>query len=93
VLTSAVPGLQGLSAARVAQMTPRARVAYEAALATGQGGVYGAGDAGSISDIPASVAREGALGAVGYPVARGVGRAGSFVVKKVPGVSKLRRGK
>ena len=93
MLTSAVPGLQGLSAARVAQMTPRARAAYEAALATGQGGVYGAGDARNTAEIPSSVAREGALGAVGYPVARGIGRAGTLAVKKIPGVSKLRRGK
>jgi hypothetical protein len=86
--TAFVPGLQGLSAARVAAMGPKARTAYELALATGQGAAYGAGTAydnpKSKRDPLAVGIEEGAGGLLGYGAGRGVGAAGRAAYQRVP---------
>ena len=89
--TAFVPGMQGLPAARVAQMGPKARAAYELALGTAQGGLYGTGkmydDPDSKRDPLAVLVSETAAGTLGYPAARGAAavgrRAKDFVVRRV----------
>lgn len=89
--TAFVPGMQGLSAARVARMGPKARAAYELALGTAQGGLYGTGkmydDPDSKRDPLAVLVSETASGTLGYPASRGVAavgrRARDFVVPRV----------
>lgn len=86
--TAFVPGAQGLSAARVASMGPKARAAYEMALGTGQGLAYGSG---KMYDDPdgdrgplAVLATETASGAIGYPATRAAGAVGRSVGRRVP---------
>lgn len=86
--TAFVPGAQGLSAARVASMGPKARAAYEVALSTGQGLAYGSGkmydDPDSDRDPLAVLVSETAGGAMGYPATRVAGAVGRSVGRRVP---------
>jgi hypothetical protein len=85
-LTGLIPGAQGAAGVRLASLAARAPIRAGIARAAGEGALYGAGTADRVQDIPLSVAREGVVGAVGYPVARSVGRgltrAGTFAVNK-----------
>ena len=82
--TAFIPGAQGLSAARLASMGPKARAAYELGLGAGQGALYGTGkmydEPDSGRDPLAVLATETAAGSVGYPVTRGVTAVGRRVV-------------
>jgi hypothetical protein len=69
--TAAIPGMQGVSAARLAAMSPARRLVYEGALSAGQGALYGAGAAEDIQGIPESMATEGVKGAAFYGGLRG----------------------
>ena len=86
--TAFVPGMQGLSAARVAQMGPKARAAYELALATGQGAAYGGGtmydDPDSKRDPLAVFVSETAAGTLGYPASRAAVAGGRALGRRVP---------
>jgi hypothetical protein len=86
--TAFVPGMQGISAARVASMGPKARAAYELALATGQGSAYGAGsmydDPDSERDPLAVFLTETAAGTLGYPAGRAIGAGGRELYRRVP---------
>jgi hypothetical protein len=86
--TAFVPGAQGLSAARVAAMGPKARAAYELALGTAQGAAYGTGKMHDYPDSdrdPLAVfISETAGGAAGYPVARGAAAAGKKASNYIP---------
>lgn len=86
--TAFVPGAQGLSAARVASVGPKARAAYEMALSTGQGLAYGSGkmydDPDSDRDPLAVLVSETAGGAMGYPATRAAGAVGRSVGRRVP---------
>lgn len=80
--------MQGLSAARVASMGPKARAAYELALATGQGSAYGAGsmydDPDSERDPLAVFVSETAAGTLGYPAGRAIGAGGRELYRRAP---------
>lgn len=86
--TAFVPGMQGLSAARVAQMGPKARAAYELALGTAQGTAYGSGkmydDPDSKRDPLAVLVSETAAGTLGYPASRAVVSGGRALGRRVP---------
>jgi hypothetical protein len=82
--TAFIPGAQGLSAARLASMGPKARAAYELGLGAGQGALYGTGkmydEPDSERDPLAVLVTETAAGSLGYPVTRGVTAVGRRVV-------------
>ena len=82
--TAVIPGAQGLSAARLASMGPKARAAYELGLGAGQGALYGTGkmydEPDSERDPLAVLVTETAAGSLGYPVTRGVTAVGRRVV-------------
>lgn len=84
--TAFIPGAQGLSAARLASMGPKARAAYELGLGTAQGALYGTGkmydEPDSGRDPLAVFATETAAGSLGYPVTRGVTAVGRRVVPR-----------
>jgi hypothetical protein len=86
--TALVPGMQGLSAARLATMGPKARAAYELALATGQGAAYGGGtmydDPDSKRDPLAVFASETAGGMLSYPAGRAAVAGGRALSRRVP---------
>lgn len=86
--TAFVPGMQGLSAARVAQMGPKARAAYELALGTAQGTAYGSGkmydDPDSKRDPLAVLVSETAAGTLGYPASRAAVAGGRALGRRVP---------
>lgn len=86
--TAFVPGMQGLSAARVASMGPKARAAYELALGTAQGTAYGSGkmydDPDSERDPLAVLVSETASGTLGYPASRAAVAGGRALSRRVP---------
>jgi hypothetical protein len=86
--TALLPGMQGLSAARLARMGPKARAAYELALATGQGAAYGGGtmydDPDSKRDPLAVFASETAGGMLSYPASRAAVAGGRALSRRVP---------
>jgi hypothetical protein len=88
VAAAFVPGTQGLSAARLARMGPKARAAYELALATGQGAAYGGGtmydDPDSKRDPLAVFASETAGGMLSYPASRAAVAGGRALSRRVP---------
>lgn len=92
-LTGLIPGAQAASGTRLASLAARMPIRAGVARAAGEGALYGAGTADRVRDVPLSVLKEGAFGAVGYPVARGVGRAASLAVKKTPAAIARLRGK
>lgn len=74
VASGFIPGLQGLSAARVARMGPKARAAYELSLAGGQGALSGLGRSQPGVDAAVSVPQDALTGTVGYGVMNATGR-------------------
>jgi hypothetical protein len=72
MLTGFVPGAQGATAARMAQLAARSPKAARAASVAADTALYGAGTADSVRDIPRSVRDEALFAVPMYGGAEGV---------------------
>jgi hypothetical protein len=72
MLTSLVPGMQGATAARMAQIAARSPKAARAAAVAADAALYGAGAAESVRDIPRSIRDEAVLAVPMYGGVEGV---------------------
>ena len=72
MLTGLIPGAQGATAARMAQLAARSPKLARAAAMAGETALYGAGTAGSVRDIPRSIRDEALFAVPMYGGAEGV---------------------
>lgn len=72
MLTGLIPGMQGATAARVAQIAARSPKLARAAAMAGETALYGAGTAESVRDIPRSIRDEALFAVPMYGGAEGV---------------------